>query len=31
VTSTYSADGREVIFDRLQEEADLVLFELPSR
>jgi hypothetical protein len=31
VTSTYSADGREVIFDQLQEEADLVLFELPSR
>jgi Tol biopolymer transport system component len=26
-----SADGRELVFDRLQEESDIVLFELPSR
>ncbi len=26
-----SADGRDIIFDRVQEESDIVLFELPSR
>jgi len=26
-----SPDGRELIFDRVQEESDIVLFELPSR
>ena len=26
-----SADGREVVFDRVQEESDIVLFDLPSR
>ncbi len=26
-----SPDGREIVFDRLQEESDIVMFELPKR
>jgi hypothetical protein len=26
-----SADGREIIFDRIRQESDIVLFELPDR
>ena len=30
-TSTSSADGREIVFDRAREESDIVLFERPDR
>ena len=29
--STYSPDRREIVFDRVGEESDFVLFDLPAR